>query len=261
MNAPHPRDRCITVYGRKPVLEALLDRRVTIEKLLIAQNAHGEQVEAIRAEAKRRGVRPKTCPPREVTRLSRNGRQDQGVALDVVAPRMRALDAFLADGQAGHLLLLDGLTNPANVGLLLRTAVAAGLAGVVLPRAGCPEVGPLVIKASAGVAFRAPILRAPSAVEAADALRAAGFALIGLRGHEAVDLYGFTPPAKAVFVLGNETAGVSEAVSARLDAFVSIPMCAEVESLNVAVAGAVVAFELLRRQRAEGQSNSAQIGA
>lgn len=244
----HPRDRFITVYGRKPALEALADPAVTVDKLWIASNARGELIEDITAAARARGVRPERRPPRDVTRLSRNGRQDQGVALDVLAPRMTALDAFLADAPAtAQVMLLDGVTTPGNVGLILRVATAAGFDGVVLPRAGCPEVGPLVIKASAGVAFRAPILRAPSAAEAATALGAAGFVLIGLAASGADDLYLTPLPPRAAWVLGGETAGLSAGVEALLDRRVRIPMRGAVESLNVATAAAVVSFEVQRR--------------
>lgn len=244
----HPRDRFITVYGRKPALEALADETVGVDKLWIAHSARGGQIDAILAAARARGIRAERKSPRDVTRLSRNGRQDQGVALDVVAPRMHALESWLAaPPEVAQLMLLDGVTTPGNVGMILRVATAAGLDGIVLPRAGSPEVGPLVIKASAGVALRAPILRTPSAPAAAEALGAAGFALIGLAAAAADDLYRTPLPARAVWVLGGEASGHSPAVEALLDRRVRIPMRGEVESLNVATAAAVVAFEVQRR--------------
>lgn len=244
----HPRDRFITVYGRKPALEALADAAITIDKLWIATTARGEMIDDIIAAARARGVRPERRPQHDITRLSRNGRQDQGIALDVIAPRMIALADFIAAApETAQVMLLDGVTTPGNVGLILRVATAAGFDGVVLPRVGCPEVGPLVIKASAGVAFRAPIVRAPTAGEAAVMLGEAGFTRIGLAASGADDLYRTALPARAVWVLGGETAGVSAAVEAALDRRVRIPMRGAVESLNVATAAAVVAFEVQRR--------------
>src|SRR5204862_2838788 len=115
--------------------------------------------------------------------LAGNGRHDQGVLADVVAPRMAPVDDFLDDlvGPAA-VLVLDRVTNPANVGMVLRTATAAGLDGVLLPRRGVPAIDPLVIKASAGVAFRAPVLRSATAAQGCAALRAAGVATLGLAG-------------------------------------------------------------------------------
>jgi 23S rRNA (guanosine2251-2'-O)-methyltransferase len=145
-------------------------------------------------------------------------------------------------------LLLDGVTNPSNVGMLIRTAVAAGLAGVVLPRTGVPDVGPLVVKASAGVAYRATLLRSATALEAVEVLDRLGWVTVGLRASDAPSLYAGDLPARAAFVLGNETDGVSDAVAGRLAEWRSIPLANGVESLNVASAGAVVAFEVARRQ-------------
>ncbi len=255
----HPRDRFLTVFGRKPVLEALREEAVDIHQLLLARTAKGDFVEQILNAARARGVKVRRADPKQVSKLSRHPKQDQGVAMDVIARRMMSLDNWLAEGtpERGNLLLLDGLTTPANIGILLRTAVAGGITGVVIPRSGSPEVGPLVIKASAGLAFRAPILRCSTSHAAAEALAGAGWPLIGLRGHEAEDLYTSDFPMRSVWVLGNETHGVSPAVAAHISRWARIPMAGNAESLNVATAGAVVVFELLRRQR----SNSATTGA
>lgn len=249
----HPRDRFITVFGRKPVLEALEDTRVPVEKVVVAHGTRGDMVDAILAAAAARKVPVQHTSAQAVTRISRNGRQDQGVVADVTAPRMRPMaDALAAMGKRATVLLLDGLTTPANVGMLLRAATAAGVDGIVLPRLGSPEVGPLVIKASAGVAFHAPILRAETAVDAARALKDAGFTLFALRGQNANDLYAEQLPARTALVLGNEALGVSPGVAALCATWLRIPMAGGVESLNVAVAGAVVVFELFRRRHAGG---------
>jgi 23S rRNA (guanosine2251-2'-O)-methyltransferase len=246
----HPRDRYLTVFGRKPVLEALGADDLKLGRLFLAKSAHGGVVDDILTSADRRGLEVVRCSPKEVSRMSRNGRQDQGVALDVVAERMMSLDDWLLTcPDTARLLLLDGVTTPANVGMILRTAVAADWDGIILPRRGSPKVDPMVIKASAGTAFRAPILRAPDASYAADALRKAGVRLIGLRMESAIDLYSYELPKRSAWVLGNEASGVSESVSQRISDWVRIPMPGSAESLNVAVAASVVAFEIVRRDQ------------
>lgn len=251
----HPRDAFITIYGRKPVLEALSVGGIQVDKVLVTKKARGGVIDEITALAEQAGVAVLRVDPREVTRLSRNAKQDQGVVADVVAPRMDGLDRWLAlgereggPGSTCQLLMLDGLTNPQNVGMVLRTAVAAEIDAVVVPRRGCPEIGPLVVKASAGVAFRARILRTPSARDGLERLGAAGFRRYALAGEAPEDLFSTSLAGRSVFVLGNETAGVGTAARAQIDAQLRIPMGGGVESLNVAVAGALVAYEL-RRQR------------
>lgn len=244
----HPRDRFITVYGRKPVLEALADPRVEVDKLLVARGAGGDHLDRIVQAARARGISPQYRPAKDVTRLSRNGRQDQGVALDVIAPRMQALETWLAsDAPRSQLFVLDGITTPANVGLIIRAATAAGFDGIVLPRVGCPEVSPLVIKASAGVALRAPILRTRAVADAIEALVAAGHAIMGLAADGIDDIHGVPLSDRMAWVLGGETSGLSDAAVAALTHRVRIPMRGDVESLNVATAAAVVAFEVQRR--------------
>ena len=250
-DAVSPKDRFVTVYGRKPVLEALADPRLAVDKVVLAENARGPAVREIMDAAAGRGVPVRRASAHRVKVLAGNGRHDQGVLADVVAPRMRPLEAFLeslADPEVA-VLVLDQITNPANVGMILRTATAAGLTGVVLPRRGVPAVDPLVVKASAGVAFQAPMLRCSTAEGGCSALRAAGFEVLGLAGDGGSELFSARLPARSAFVLGNETSGVSPAVRGLVDRWLSIPMSGGVESLNVASAAAVLSFELVRRRR------------
>ena len=241
---PNPRDRFITVYGRKPVLEALADETVTVDKVLVADNAGGPQIAQLLREATRRDVEVLRVPPARVTKVSRNGRQDQGVVADIVAPSLRRLDVDTAAALDGPVLVLDGVTNPQNVGMILRTAVAAGLAGIVLPRHGVPDLTPLVVKASAGVALDAPVLRTTTAADGVAVLREAGFTTFGLVADASRSLWDPRPfPARAAFVLGSETGGIRVDVDERL----GIPMAGRVDSLNVAVAAGVLCFELVRR--------------
>lgn len=244
-----PRDAFITIFGRKPVLEALADESIEIDKVLLATGARDESAKDILRAAERRGVLLQRLAPEKITRISRNGRHDQGVVADVRAPRMRSVQAFVQELAGGpeRVLVLDGVTNPANVGMILRTATAAGLTGVVLPHEGVPDVGPLVIKASAGVAYRASILRAQTVEDALMALQEAGFVIYGLSGSADATIFDAQYADRAAFVLGSETSGVSEAVGRWVHEWIRIPMAGGVESLNVSSAATALAFELVRR--------------
>ncbi len=237
----------ITVFGRKAVLEALVDPGVEVALVLVDREARGEAVDAVLAAARARQVELKRVAGAKVTRMSGNGRHDQGVAAEVAAPGVVELDQLLAARPDGPLalVLLDGVTTPANVGMILRTVTAAGLDGVVLPRTGSPDINPLVVKASAGVAFRASVLATDSPARAAELCGRAGVVTVGLRGGDAPDLFSSPLPDRAVYVLGNESSGVS----LRCDEWRSIPLANAVESLNVAVAAGVLAYEVVRRRR------------
>jgi 23S rRNA (guanosine2251-2'-O)-methyltransferase len=251
-NPPSPRspkDTFITVYGRMPVLEVLMDESLDIDKLVIADNAHGDSLNQILSLARRRGVPVKEASAQRVKLLAGNGKQDQGIIADVIAPRLATLAEFAdwaAETPDCRALVLDGVNNPANVGMIIRTATAAGFDAIVLPRYGSPGINPLVIKASAGVAYRAAIVRAAVAE-----LRDAGCRIYGLSADGRAGLYQAKIARKAVFVLGNETEGMSRETEDFVDSWLSIPMAGGVESLNVASAAAVLCFELVRRDTVE----------
>lgn len=245
--AEHPRERFLTVYGRKPVLEVLEQREVAVARVFLAKSARGPMIARIRGAAERRGVAIVEKSAAEVSRISRRPTQDQGVAADVEAPAMRSVEAFLAAvPERSRLLALDHVTTPANVGMILRTATVLGLDGVIVPRRGCPEIGPLVIKASAGVAYRAPILRCAELADALSDCKMQGFCVYGLAASGRTELGALAPRARSIFVLGNETDGVTEATRPLVDEWVRIAMAGPGDSLNVACAAAIVSWAITR---------------
>ncbi|MBK1785728.1 TrmH family RNA methyltransferase [Prauserella cavernicola] len=246
--AVSPKDRFLTVYGRKPVLEALTDPTLNVDKVILADVARGPAVTEIERAARSAGVQVQRATAHRVKVLAGNGKQDQGVLADVVVPRMRPLDLALAESTPpSPVLVLDGITTPANVGMILRTATAAGFGGVVVPRRGVATLDPLVVKASAGVAFKAPVLRCMTAADAVEQLTDAGYSIYALGASGAESLFDLDLPSRTAFVLGGESEGVSEEVARYVAGWVSIPMPGDVESLNVSAAAAVVCFEMVRR--------------
>jgi 23S rRNA (guanosine2251-2'-O)-methyltransferase len=131
--------------------------------------------------------------------------------------------------------------------MILRTATAAGLGGVIVPRRGVAALDPMVVKASAGVAFRAPVLRCGSAGQAAEMLAEAGYGIYALGASGKTSVFDVDLPQRAAFVLGGETNGVGREVGELVTEWLSIPMPGDVESLNVSAAAAVLSFELVRR--------------
>jgi 23S rRNA (guanosine2251-2'-O)-methyltransferase len=244
-----PKDRFVTVYGRKPVMEALADRNLRVDKVILADGLRGPLVHEITEAAADRAVRVQRASAHRVKVLAGNGRQDQGVVADVVARRMRPLvDALESPAHTPRsVLLLDGITTPANVGMILRSATAAGIGGIVVPHRGVASLDPLVVKASAGVAFHAPVLRVATAGDAAELLSEAGYPLFALDSRAPNSVFEADFDSRTAFVLGNETAGPSDAVRPYVTDSIAIPMRGDVESLNVASAAAVLCFELLRR--------------
>ncbi|MBF6620115.1 MAG: RNA methyltransferase, partial [Patulibacter sp.] len=146
-----------------------------------------------------------------------------------------------------RLMLVDGVTTPGNLGLIIRSATAAGVDGIVVPRRGTAAIGPQVVKASAGTAFRSPILRTSDAPNALAELTDAGFAIVGLDAGATTSLWDMPLPDRIVFLVGGEHDGASSEAAAYAHSWVSVPMPGDVESLNVACATTLVAFEIARR--------------
>ena len=241
--------RWLTVYGRNPVEACLQDPKLQPKVLHLADsNQKSDKLDKLTKLAHQRGCEVRHHSRDALARISKNKKQDQGVALDVECQAFNDLGVFLqSDGnKACRLILLDRVTNPQNLGMILRSITAAGIAGVVVPERGCAPLGPLVAKASAGTLFHAPVLRCNSSSEAIDVLLQSGFTCYILSSHSNADFFEENIPAKAVFVLGNESEGVAPDIASRCQAKVKIPMHNGVESLNVAVTAALIAYYLDR---------------
>jgi len=240
----------LTVYGRKPVLEALQDPAIPVYRLHLAtSNQEGGIVRDILKLATQRGVKIVHHSRDSLSRISKNRNQDQGVAADLECPHYRHYRDFLADRQDSgpsaepwQLIALDRITNPQNLGMIIRSVAASPIAGLLLPSKGCAPLSPLVIKASAGTLFRCPILRCDDLAGALKDFRQIGSEVCVLSGGAEQVLGDYHPKGSAIFVLGNETEGVSEKVMGVADKRIKIPMANGVESLNVAVTAALLAF-------------------
>lgn len=238
-------NKTLTIYGRKPVLEALSDKRITPQRLHLAEsNKPAGIIVDILEAAEQRGIEVRYHDKKALSRISKNGKQDQGVALDLSCPQFRSIDELMdiRVSPVDRFIVLDGITNPQNVGMIIRSAVAANVSGILYPKQGVAALGSLVIKASAGTAIRAPLIHCATTVAAIDALKSLGIRIITLEGDSETSLSSLAPDKATAFVLGGETDGVDPKIRALADESVSIPMANQVESLNVAVTAALVAY-------------------
>jgi len=239
-------DRVLTVYGRKAVLEVLQDTSLACHALHLADsNIEKGIVAEIKNLAESRAIPVSLHSRIELSRISKNGKQDQGVAADIICPSFNTLEHYLSSlpRPAGlRLLALDGINNPQNLGMILRSAAAGNIDGIIWSRKGNAALGPLVIKASAGTIYRAPLLLCQDLADALGRCKAAGMAVCTLEASAEYTLFEYRNDKSIVFVLGNETQGVSRAVSALADTALSIPMRNGVESLNVAVTASLIAY-------------------
>lgn len=239
------------VEGRHAVRELLAAGRRRVRELLVAD---GMEPSAVVTEILDLASAARV-PVRRVSR----GRLDAAAATDapqgVVARAEPLTEADLEDlartvhGQAPFLLALDGVTDPHNLGALLRTAECAGATGVVLPRHRAVHVTPTVAKAAAGAIEHLRLAVVPGLPAALNQLRKAGVWTVGLDQDATESVYDLELGAEPVaLVLGAEGSGLSRLALLRCDVAVHIPQRGSLPSLNVAAAGAVACFELARRR-------------
>lgn len=228
------------IFGIRPVVEALRSGRRKVFEVLDAAG-DGEVAKA----AKARGVAVKRATRQQVEDLARGG-VHQGVVARVEPYPYSGLDEILATPEP-LVLVLDGVTDPRNLGAVLRAADGAGASGVVVPKDRSVGITAAAVKASAGASEHVRVARETNLRRAIDRMKEAGLwvyaAEVGGTLHTGLDLSG-----PAALVLGSEGRGVRRLVREGCDGTVSIPMLGAVESLNVSVAAAVLLYEA-RRQR------------
>lgn len=238
------------VEGRQAVRELLLSgRRRTREVLLAAGMDQADILDDIVELAHELKV-----PVREVSRskfdaLART-ESAQGVLAEAAGLPEHELDALLESVEGGvpFLIALDGVTDPGNLGALLRTAECAGVTGVVLPRHRAVHVTPTVTKTAAGAVEFLPMTLVGGLPNAIAQMQAAGVLVVGLDEQGDSRLDGLDLAQPVCLVLGAEGAGLSRLVRQRCDAVAAIPLRGKLNSLNVAAAGAVACFEVARQR-------------
>ena len=229
-----------TVYGKRPVVEALRSGRRKVFEVI---DAVGDEEVANAAEA--RGVSVKRASRQRVEELAWGG-VHQGVAARVEPYPYSGLEEILSIPDP-LVLVLDGVTDPRNLGAVLRAADGAGASGVVIPRDRAVGVTAAAVKASAGASEHVLVARVTNLRRAVDTMKEAGLwiyaAEAGGTPYTELDLAG-----AVALVLGSEGRGVRRLVREGCDGTVSIPMLGGVESLNVSVASAVLLYEARRRR-------------
>ena len=231
--------------GFHAVEEALTAGR-PLDRILVAKGRHGERVEAVVRLAKSRGV-PVRFEDRQQVDRATGTREHQGIAaLGAAKPAVELEDLLGAKGGQGLLVLLDGIEDPHNLGAIVRTSLAAGAQGVVIPERRAAGLSDTVERASAGALAHLPVARVKNLVRAMEEIKEAGYWLVGL--DERADLPCIR--RNLGIVLGSEGEGLHELTRKRCDFLVSIPTAGPVRSLNVSVAAGVMLFEAVRQRRA-----------
>ncbi|MEA3418623.1 MAG: 23S rRNA (guanosine(2251)-2'-O)-methyltransferase RlmB [Campylobacterota bacterium] len=236
-------DRVLTIYGRNAVMEALEDKNIIIHKLHLSKsNRSAPQLDEMVKVASRRGIEVVLHDKNALSRISRNAKQDQGVALDLLLEHYMDEGKFISNNINYRLIALDGIHNPQNLGMIIRSCAAGQIDGIILPTKNSAKISPLVIKASAGTLFKLPIIKTNDLAKTLKHFQREQAKLYTLSSHAKKSYREQQYSDKAIFILGNESEGVSQEIKVLCDENIVIPMNRNVESLNVAVTASLLAF-------------------
>jgi 23S rRNA (guanosine2251-2'-O)-methyltransferase len=236
------------------VREALEAGRA-FDRIVIAKGRQDSRVEEIVQAARARNISVRFEDRGQLDRLA-DSKDHQGIVALVAARAAGTLDEILAAanagtgrGEKGLIVLLDGVEDPHNLGAVIRTVLAAGAHGVVIPERRAAGLTDTVARASAGALAHLAVAKVTNLVRTMEELKEAGYWLVGLdeRGDKNYTDVDYTSPVG--IVLGGEGKGLHELTRKRCDFVVSLPTTGPVKSLNVSVAAGVVLFEALRQRR------------
>lgn len=239
-------NQVLTIYGRNPVMEALQNDDIEIFRLHLADsNKPAKIINDIIAQATSKGAEILYHGKKELSRISKNAKQDQGIAIDIKMTHFSEIETLLdlkGQQEAQEFIALDKLTNPQNIGMIIRSVCASPSKGLIIPRQGCAKLDSLVIKASAGTLFKANIIRCDDLEHGLKKAKNSGFNIVGLDASAKINIKSYKTQTPTIFVMGNETDGLSKATQDLCTHKVNIPMNNNVESLNVAVTASLIAF-------------------
>lgn len=237
------------IYGKNPVLEALEKHPERIQKIYVRKTLKNRQIQQIHDLSSTNRIPVSHVPGSKLFEFLGKV-NDQGVAAQISPVAYTDfepwLDGLKIDNKTA-VLLLDELEDPHNVGAILRTAAAAGISAVLLPKHRQTHVTPAVMKTSAGTAGRIPIVRAGNLNQTILRLKDAGFWVAGLDQQGENSLWQLESDRPWAFIIGSEGTGIRKKTLEHCDVTFSIAMKNRVESLNASVSAALIAYEWLRK--------------
>ena len=249
-------DEVEVVTGRNSVLEALRAKIPATTLYMATRIEYDDRVKEILQLATKRGIPMLEVMRPELDRLAGFDSVHQGVALKVppyeYAHPMELLEKTISQGKVPLLVALDGITDPRNLGAIIRSVAAFGGHGVILPQRRSVGLTASAWKTSAGAAARTPVAMATNLTQTIKAYKEQGVFVLGLAGDGDVSLPNLALAKQPVLiVVGSEGKGLSRLVTENCDAVVSIPIHASTESLNAGIAASVTLYEISKLRAAK----------
>lgn len=236
------------IEGRRAVEEAL-DSSVPLLRAFVASSAeHDARLDVLVGRLEGEGVRVESVPRERLDALSSRG-SHQGIVAETRPFAYAEVADIIAAAGGGEALVmvLDHVTDEGNFGAICRSAEIAGAAGLICAKARAAKVGPGAYKTSAGAVMHLPIAQVSNLATAIDELKRAGFWVCGATEHAEQSVWDAPLEGRIAIVMGSEGEGISRLLLEKCDFTCALPQRGRIESLNVAQAATVMAYEWLRR--------------
>lgn len=245
------------IYGINPVSEALESEAGGIRKIIVAKGRGGEHLGRLLKLAERKKIEVEFRDRQHLDRLTGKA-VHQGVLCIVpefsYADVDDIIDHRLAPFRDSLILVLDSVTDPQNLGTLIRSAHCFGVNGVILPENRAASVNPVAVKASAGATQHTFVARVVNIARTIDMLKERGFWIYGAEAEAGEDIRGVNYKGHIALVMGSEGKGLRPLVRKKCDFLISIPMSGRINSLNVSVAAGVILFDIFAKRMASARS-------
>lgn len=239
------------IEGRNAVIEALRTE-TAIDKIYIAKGETDKTLGHIASKARDRGIVVVEADRRKLDHMSRTHAHQGVIALAAVREYVSVqsiLEAAAEKGEAPLLVVCDEISDPHNLGAILRTAECAGAHGVIIPKRRSAGLTAVVAKTSAGAVSYMPVARVPNMAALLKDLKKQGVWVFGTAAEGTTTLYDADLKGPAAIVIGSEGDGMSRLVTENCDFLVSIPMKGQISSLNASAAAAILLYEAVRQRR------------
>ena len=241
------------IYGVQPVLEALKNRGSRTEKIWVAFGRSGSPVQRILEQARRHKI-PVSFKDRASLDAKAGTSKHQGVLALLSGIQTLALEPFLRQlpkDRLRFIALLDEIQDPHNLGAIIRTACAAGVEGILLPKHRTSPLTPTAVKASAGATEWVPLVRVGNAAEALRRIREEGVLVLGANPSGGRVIYDQEFCKDLCLVIGGESKGLRPVIKKECDDLVAIPMTGPIGSMNASVAAGILFYEVVRQRSTE----------
>ena len=234
------------IFGRAPVLEALKNSH-PIDKIIIKRGPYAKSLIPVIDEAKKRNIVIQQADGARLDRMA-NGENHQGVIAMISAYSYVSISDIISGKDNAFVIICDKITDPHNLGAIIRTANCVGADGVIIPKRDSAGVNSVVMKTSAGAVEYTPVAKVTNLASTIDELKERGF-WITAADMDGQSMYDIDFKGKIAIVVGSEGKGISRLVREKCDFIAQIPMYGEINSLNASVAAAVLMYVAVRQRR------------